>query len=113
MRGITRKIIVFATIDEADPKVAEIFEQALQDGVEGIKLLSGHPKFYDEPLNSENAYKVYQIVAEYEVPVLLHGSIITIPGLKDQVDQAYSDFPKAIFIQVHYGSTIMNGINLD
>jgi len=107
------KIIVFATIDEADPKAAEIFEQALQDGAEGIKLLGGHPKFYDEPRNSENMYKGYQISAEYKVPVLLHGSIITIPGLKDQLDQVYSDFPEVTFIQAHYGSTIMNGINLD
>jgi len=107
------KIIAFATIDEADPQAAEIFEQALQDGAQGLKLLGGHPKFYDEPLNSENMYKVYQKASEYKVPVLLHGSIITIPKLKDQLDQVYSDFPEVTFIQAHYGSTIMNGINLD
>ena len=107
------KVIAFATVDEADPKAAEIFEQALQDGAKGLKLIGGHSKFYDEPLNSENMYKVYQKASEYKVPVLLHGSIITIPKLKDQLDQVYSDFPEVTFIQAHYGSTIMNGINLD
>jgi len=107
------RVIPFCTIDEADPEAAEIFEQCLQEGAKGLKLLGGHSKFYDEPLNSENMYKVYQKASEYKVPVLLHGSIITIPGLKDQLDQVYSDFPDVTFIQAHYGSTIMNGINLD
>lgn len=107
------KIVAFCTIDEADPEAAEIFEQCLKDGAEGLKLIGGHPKFYDEPLNSENMYKVYQKAAEYKVPVLLHGSIINIPELKDQLDQVYSDFPEVTFIQAHYCSTIMTGINLD
>lgn len=107
------KIIAFCTIDEADPEAAEVFEQALQAGAEGLKLIGGHPSFYDEPMNSENMYKVYQKAAEYKVPVLLHGSIINIPELKDQLDQVYSDFPEVTFIHAHYCSTIMSGINLD
>jgi len=107
------KVIAFCTIDESDPEAAEIVEQCLKDGAEGLKLIGGHPEFYDEPLNSENMYRVYQKAAEYGVPVLLHGSIITIPELKDQLDQVYSDFPEVTFIHAHYGSTIMNGINLD
>jgi len=107
------KIIAFCTIDEADSEAAEIFEQCLKDGADGLKLIGGHPEFYDEPLNSENMYKVYQKAAEYKVPVLLHGSIINIPELKDQLDQVYSDFPEVTFIHAHYCSTIMKGINLD
>jgi len=107
------KIVAFCTIDEADPEAAEIFEQCLRDGAEGLKLIGGHPDFYDEPLNSENMYKVYQKAAEYKVPVLLHGSIINIPELKDQLDQVYSDFPEVTFIHAHYCSTIMTGIDLD
>lgn len=58
-------------------------------------------------------YKVYQVAADYNVPVLLHASLINIPELIDQVDQIYSDFPEVTFIHAHYGSTIMKGINLD
>ncbi len=107
------KIVPFCTIDEADPQAAELFEQYVLDGAKGLKLIGGHPNFYDEPLNSENMYKVYQKAAEYKVPVLLHGSIINIPELKDQLDQVYSDFPEVTFIHAHYCSTIMSGINLD
>ncbi len=107
------KVIPFCTIDEADPQAAELFEQYILEGAKGLKLIGGHPDFYDEPLNSENMYRVYQKAAEYGIPVLLHGSIITIGGLKEQLEQVYSDFPEVTFIHAHYCSTIMGGINLD
>jgi predicted TIM-barrel fold metal-dependent hydrolase len=107
------QIIPFCTIDEADPHAAELVEQYILQGAKGIKLIGGHPDFYDEPLNSENMYRVYEKAREYGVPVLIHGSIINIPELKDQLDQVYGDFPEVTFIHAHYGSTIMNGIHLD
>lgn len=107
------KIVPFCTIDESDPQAAEIFEQCLKAGGEGLKLIGGHPSFYDDPLNSENIYKVYAIAEKYEVPVLIHGSIINIPETEDQLDQIYSDFPEVTFIHAHYCSSIMSGINLE
>jgi predicted TIM-barrel fold metal-dependent hydrolase len=107
------QIVPFCTIDESDPRAAELVEQYILQGAKGIKLIGGHPSFYDEPLNSENMYKVYEKAAQYGVPVLIHGSIINIPELKDQLDQVYGDFPDVTFIQAHYGSTIMLGIDLD
>jgi len=107
------KIIPFCTIDESDPRAAELVERYILQGAKGIKLIGGHPDFYDEPLNSENMYKVYEKAAQYGVPVLLHASMINIFGLKDQLDQVYGDFPEVTFIQAHYGSTIMSGIHLD
>ena len=107
------QIIPFCTIDEADPNAAELVEQYILEGAEGVKLIGGHPDFYDEPLNSENMYRVYEKAAQYGVPVLLHGSIINIRELKDQLDQVYGDFPEVTFIHAHYGSTIMSGVNLD
>ena len=107
------KIIPFCTIDESDPNAPEIFEECLKAGGKGLKLIGGHPKFYDTPLNSEIMYKVYQKAEQYKVPVLLHGSIITIPELIDQLEQIYSDFPEVTFIHAHYCSSIMKGINLE
>jgi predicted TIM-barrel fold metal-dependent hydrolase len=107
------QIIPFCTIDEADPHAAELVERYILQGAKGIKLIGGHPDYYDEPLNSENMYKVYQKAAEYHVPVLLHGSLINIPELQDQLDQVYSDFPEVTFIHAHYGQTLMRGIHLD
>jgi predicted TIM-barrel fold metal-dependent hydrolase len=107
------QIIPFCTIDEADPHAAELVEQYILAGAKGVKLIGGHPDFYDEPLNSENMYKVYQKAAEYDVPVLLHGSLINIPELQYQLDQVYSDFPEVTFQHAHYGNTLMRGIHLD
>ncbi len=107
------QIIPFCTIDEADPHAAELVEQYIIEGAKGIKLIGGHPSFYDEPLNSENMYRVYEKATQYGVPILLHGSIVNIPELKDQLDQVYGDFPEVTFVHAHYGSTIMAGIDLD
>jgi predicted TIM-barrel fold metal-dependent hydrolase len=107
------KIIPFCTIDEADPQAPEIFEECLKAGGQGLKLIGGHPSFYDVPLNSENMYKVYQIAAEYKVPVLIHASIINIPEVKEQLEQILTDFPEVTFIHAHYCSAIFKGINLD
>jgi predicted TIM-barrel fold metal-dependent hydrolase len=107
------QVIPFCTIDEADPHAAELVERYILAGAKGLKLIGGHPAYYDEPLNSENMYKVYQKVAEYDVPVLLHGSLINIPDMRDQLDQVYSDFPEVTFIHAHYGNTLMKGIHLD
>jgi len=107
------KVIAFCTIDEQDPKAAEIFEDCLKDGGQGLKLLGGHPNFYDEPLDSENMYKVYKVAERYKVPVLIHGSIINIPETKTQLKRVYKDFPMVTFIHAHYCSSIFQGINLD
>lgn len=107
------RIIPFCTINEVDPEAAQIFEECLQNGGEGLKIIGGHPSFYDEPLNSENMYKVYEIAAKYQVPVLVHGSIINVPEIKSQLEKVYSDFPEVTFIHAHYCSAIFKGINLE
>jgi predicted TIM-barrel fold metal-dependent hydrolase len=107
------KIIAFCTIDEQDPQAFQDFEECLKQGGEGLKLLGGHPNFYDEPLNSENMYKVYRIAKKYQVPILVHGSIINLPQTKKELEQVFSDFPKITFIHAHYCSAIFRGINLD
>ena len=107
------QIIPFCTIDEADPRAAELVEQYILAGAKGLKLLGGHPDYYDEPLNSENMYKVYDKVTKYDVPVLIHGELINFPEQYDQLDHVFSDFQGVTFILAHYGVTLMRGINLD
>jgi predicted TIM-barrel fold metal-dependent hydrolase len=107
------QLIPFCTIDEADPRAAELVEQYILAGAKGLKLIGGHPAYYDECYNSENMYKVYQKVAEYDVPVLMHCSLINIPELQEQMDEVLSDFPEVTFIFAHYGNTLMRGNHLD
>jgi predicted TIM-barrel fold metal-dependent hydrolase len=107
------QVIPFCTIDEADPHAGDLVERYILEGAKGIKLIGGHPDYYDEPLNSTNMYEVYEMAAKYHVPVLIHGSLINIPEQYGQLDQVFSDFPGVTFILAHYGVTLMNGIHLD
>lgn len=107
------RIIAFCTIDEADPEAAQDLEACLKAGGQGLKLLGGHPNFYDEPLNSDKMRLVYEVVAKYQVPILIHGSIINVPETEAQLDQVFSNFPTITFIHAHYCSAIFKGINLD
>ena len=80
-----------AMADQVDPQIkgpiielgsgtGSITHALIGGGIDESRLIliENHPDFYDEPLNSENMYKVYQIADEYDIPVLLHGSIINI-----------------------------------
>jgi len=107
------QIIPFCTIDEADPHAGELVEQYILEGAKGIKLIGGHPEYYDEPLNSANMYKVYEMAAKYDVPVLIHASLVNIPELNDQLDQVLTDFPGVNFVFAHYGNTLTRGVHLD
>lgn len=107
------KIMVFCTVDEADKGAARDLEKCLKKGGKGLKLLGGHPKLYDEPLNSKNMMKVYAVADKYHVPVLIHGSIINIPQLWDELNDVYSSFPDLTFVQAHYCSVIMKEMALE
>jgi predicted TIM-barrel fold metal-dependent hydrolase len=107
------KIIAFCTIDEKDKRAFSDLEECLKNGGEGLKILGGHPNFYDEKLDSPKMYQVYEIAKKYKVPVLIHASIINLPELEKQVARIFADFPEITFIQAHYCSTIFNGIHLE
>lgn len=107
------KIVVFCTIDEADPGASRDFEECLKDGGEGLKILGGHPDYYDEPLDSSNMFEVYKVAQKYDVPVIIHASILKISELKTQTDNILSSFPDVKFIMAHYCSAIYNGIKVE
>lgn len=107
------RIIAFCTIDEADTEAPEIFKQCLDDGGQGLKLLGGHPNFYDVPLNNDIVKQVFKIAEERDVPVLIHASIINVPKMKDELKDLLNSFPTVRVQFAHYCSTVFKGINLD
>ncbi|MBU1992651.1 MAG: amidohydrolase family protein [Patescibacteria group bacterium] len=107
------KIMVWCTVDEADPLAAKEFETCVKTGGKGLKLIGGHPAFYDEPLNSGNMMRVYQVADKYNLPVIIHGSIVNIPAVKDELEDVYGSFPDVTFVQAHYGSVIMKKMDLE
>lgn len=108
-----RRIIAFCTIDEADPEAPTIFKKCLDDGGKGLKLLGGHPEFYDVPLNSDIMKEIFTIARDSDVPVMVHVSIITLPKAKKELMELLDQFPEVRVDFAHYCSTIYNGINLD
>jgi predicted TIM-barrel fold metal-dependent hydrolase len=99
------KVIAFATIDEADPHAAEILEKAIGSGARGLKLIGGHPNFYDEPLDSPNMYKVYQVVRKHRLPVLIHASLGKHPKQRQELERILKDFPDLTIVAAHYAKT--------
>jgi len=96
------RVVAFATIDEADPNAAAVLEAAVAGGARGLKLIGGHPHFYDEPLDSANMYRVYQVVQRHRLPILVHASLSKIPEQRAQLERVLDDFPDVTVIAAHY-----------
>ncbi|GEM_PF-3860781 len=107
------RVIAFCTIDEADPEAPKIFEKCLDDGGKGLKILGGHPGFYDVPLDSDIMKQIFQIAQDRDVPVLVHISIMTLPTAKQEFKNLLDQFPDVRVQFAHYCSSIYNGINTD
>ncbi|MBI2453632.1 amidohydrolase family protein [Candidatus Peregrinibacteria bacterium] len=106
-------VIAFCTVDEADPAAPSIFEACLKKGGKGLKLLVGHPNFYDAPIDSEIMKQLFAVAKKYDVPVMVHVSIITNPKAKQEFKNLLDQFPEVRVQFAHYCSTIYDGINLD
>lgn len=102
-RDYPDRIIVFATVDEADPNAPQVLEQAVEDGAQGLKLIGGHPNYYDEPLNSENMHRIIQKCDDLSLPVLIHVSMLEHPDMAAEFEDLLTSFPTVTFIAAHYG----------
>lgn len=99
------QVVAFATLDEADPNAASILEEAVKDGARGLKLLGGHDHFYDEPLDSPNMVKVYEVCRKYKLPLLIHASLTKYPAQKKELEHILRDFPDLTIVAAHYAKT--------
>ena len=105
-RQYPKKIIVFATAYNKDPKAAMILEEALKSGAQGIKFIDwlASAKYPDDagPVDSPNMYRVYEIARRHRIPVLMHIDFQKRPEWKVQFERAATDFPDVTFILAHY-----------
>jgi predicted TIM-barrel fold metal-dependent hydrolase len=105
-RRYPQRIVVFATAYDKDPAAAEVIEQALKDGAQGIKFIDwlASATYPDEagPVDSPNMLRVYEIARRYRVPVLLHIDFQKRPDWKQQFDHVAAAFPDVTFILAHY-----------
>ena len=97
------RIIAFATVVESDSQAPRIFEQAVDKGARGLKLIGGHPAFHTGPLNSENVYRVIELCDKLSLPVLVHASMLRSHRIREEFQCLLRDFPDVTFIAAHYG----------
>lgn len=101
------RFVVFATAWNKDPKAAEIIEDAIKNGAEGIKFIDWlYSKEFSATdagaVDSPNMYKIYKVADKYKVPVLIHIDFQKKPEWKDQFWKVATDFPNVTFILPHY-----------
>lgn len=108
-----KSVIAFCTVDDEDPKSAEIFENCLKKGGKGLKLLNGHPEFYDAPLDSENMVKLFKVARKYDVPVLIHASVYRLPSADKEFRNLLDQFEDVRVQFAHSCSVIYNGVHLE
>lgn len=95
----------FFSIDPRRPQATELFAEAVEDwGMRGLKL---HPASGWLP-HDENVYPLYQLCAQYELPLLIHtggqpGPMKSRFGRPVYVDDVAADFPELDIIMAHCG----------
>ncbi|MBI4550187.1 MAG: amidohydrolase, partial [Candidatus Omnitrophica bacterium] len=99
------RVIAFATVDEADPNAPVVFRQAVEAGARGLKLIGGHPNFYDTPLDNPQMREVYRLAEEKGLPLLIHASLAKFPSQKEELERILRDFPALVVVAAHYAKT--------
>eukprot|EP00747_Dinoflagellata_sp_TGD_P105738 gnl/TRDRNA2_/TRDRNA2_169645_c0_seq1.p1 gnl/TRDRNA2_/TRDRNA2_169645_c0~~gnl/TRDRNA2_/TRDRNA2_169645_c0_seq1.p1 ORF type:complete len:506 (-),score=98.60 gnl/TRDRNA2_/TRDRNA2_169645_c0_seq1:229-1746(-) len=69
------EVIPFVTIIEDDPQAAKMFEECLERGARGLKLIGWHSAYikqFDYDLRLPSLMEVFRLAASWKVPVLMH-----------------------------------------
>lgn len=108
-----KKIIAFCGANTKDPGAVKFFEECLNKGGKGIKLISGHPNFYAEPIDNETTRRLFELADSRKVPVLMHVSIYRLPKQREELKKLLDDF-RGVRVQIaHYCSTVYgDSVNL-
>ena len=107
------QIIAFCTVNAGDQKAPEIFEDCLNNGGKGLKLIDGHPEFYNAPLNSPNMKRLFEIADRRKVPVLMHVSMYRLPKAGNEFKELLDQFPTVRVQVAHYCCAIYEGVHLE
>lgn len=108
-----KRVIPFCSVEDQDPRAAKIFDDCLRRGGKGLKLMSGHPDFYNAPLNSDNMKKLFAVAREHDVPVMIHVSVYRLPRADKEFKSLLDEFRGVRVINAHYCSAIYSGVHLE
>jgi predicted TIM-barrel fold metal-dependent hydrolase len=94
----TGRLIPFVRLDLSEGPIEEA-RRCLDLGAKGIKL---HPRAQRFLLNDERLAPVFEIAAEYRVPILIHGGR-GLPPIADGLRRLHERYPEAQLIIAHAG----------
>ena len=92
------KLIPFVRLDLAEDPIGEA-TRCLDLGAKGIKL---HPRAQKFLLNDERLSPIFELSADRNVPVLIHGGR-GLPPIADDLARVVNRYPKARLIVAHAG----------
>jgi hypothetical protein len=92
------KLIPFVRLDLAEDPIGEA-TRCLELGAKGIKL---HPRAQKFLLNDDRLSPIFELSAERNVPVLIHGGR-GLPPIADDLGRVVDRYPKAQLIVAHAG----------
>src|SRR3954464_15258712 len=92
------KLIPFVRLDLSEDPIGEA-TRCLDLGAKGIKL---HPRAQKFLLNDERLSPIFELAAERNVPILIHGGR-GLPPIADDLGRVVDRYPKARLIVAHAG----------
>lgn len=98
-------VIPFASVNPDDADALSVLRDAVKKGARGLKLMSGHPDYYREPLDAPPMMALFQEVRKLGIPVLIHVSPMRIPKQMPEFEHLLDAFPDVLVIAAHYART--------
>jgi predicted TIM-barrel fold metal-dependent hydrolase len=99
------RLIPFVRLDLSEGPIEEA-RRCLDRGARGIKL---HPRAQRFLLNDERLAPVFEVAAEYRVPILIHGGR-GLPPIADDLARLHERYPGARLIIAHAGIADLAGL---
>jgi uncharacterized protein len=99
------RMIPFVRLDLAEDPIGEA-ARCLDLGARGIKL---HPRAQKFLLNDERLSPIFELAADREVPILIHGGR-GLPPIADDLARVVDRYPKAQLIVAHAGIADLAGL---
>lgn len=94
------RVAILPTVDPEDPEAPELLcRYVIEDGAIGLKLYDGHGGFHDDPLDSENKKRVYQVAEDLQIPILYH---VNMKKFQGEFEAILEEFPGLTVVVPHY-----------
>jgi predicted TIM-barrel fold metal-dependent hydrolase len=103
------QIVPFCTVIEDDPRANQMFEECLNAGAKGLKLIGWHSDYikkHDYSLRHPSLMQIYRTASARKVPVIAHvwiGYSDTKHDYLQDLDVIMAENPSLVFVLAHFG----------